>query len=198
VRRGYQYNGIDLSDAMLEYSRQKAARIAAQVNLIQADMLDFDLEFKCDFVYITLGSLCARSTQELSSHLDSVGQVLRSGGLYLLDWCVHFEPPWHAGTTSWEIERGGIRIKTTVLWDLLDQVEQTFQETIRLDVDDHGKRFLLEETQVKKAIYPQEFLAIVRSSNHFEFIGWWNNWDLSEPLDQAQTISRPITLLRHT
>lgn len=34
IKRGYQYNGLDLSKAMLEYSKQKASRIGAEVNLI--------------------------------------------------------------------------------------------------------------------------------------------------------------------
>jgi SAM-dependent methyltransferase len=30
----------------------------------------------------------------------------------------------------------------------------------------------------------------------FEFVGWWNNWDLTQPLGEIQKISRPITILR--
>lgn len=56
IRRGYRYNGLDLSKAMLEYSRQKASDIGAEVNLVHGNMVDFSLETLVDFVYITLGS----------------------------------------------------------------------------------------------------------------------------------------------
>lgn len=33
--------------------------------------------------------------------------------------------------------------------------------------------------------------------NDFEFVGWWNDWDLSLPLDEVtRGIVRPITILR--
>jgi len=27
-------------------------------------------------------------------------------------------------------------------------------------------------------------------------VGWWNNWNLSQPLEQADKIDRPIALVR--
>jgi len=199
VKRGYQYSGLDLSKAMLNYSRQKASRIGAAVKLIHGDMLDFSLEGKVDFVYVLLGSLCARNTSELLTHFDSVAQVLKKGGLYLLDWCIEFDPPrlGEPGDT-WEIERQGIQVKTTVSWKALDRVEQTFEETIVLEVNDHGEKLNIVGTDIKRALYPQEFWFFISSHKHFEFVGWWNNWNLQEPLQQARKIARPIAVVRRT
>lgn len=44
VKRGYQYNGLDLSEAMLEYSQKKASRLNTQANFVHANMMDFSLE----------------------------------------------------------------------------------------------------------------------------------------------------------
>jgi SAM-dependent methyltransferase len=197
IKRGYQYNGLDLSKAMLEYSREKALRIGAEVNLIQADMIDFSLETKVDFVYVLLGSLAAKSTSELITHFNSVAKVLRKGGLYLLDWCVQYETPFEAeGGDSWEIERDGIKVKYTVSWKAINRVEQTFEETQILEVNDHGEELNAVEKGIKKAIYPQEFLCFVSGLKDFEFVGWWNNWDLRQPLEQTDKIDRPIALVR--
>lgn len=100
------------------------------------------------------------------------------------------------GGDSWEIERDGIKVQTTVSWKAINRVEQTFEETIVLEVDDHGEKLRIAGTDVKRAIYPQEFLLFVSSLKHFEFVGWWNNWDLSQPLEQAAKIGRPIALVR--
>lgn len=197
IKRGYRYSGLDLSEAMLAYSKEKALRIGAEVDLIHANMLDFSLDTKVDFVYVLLGSLCAKNTSELMTHFDSVAEVLKKGGLYLLDWCIEFDPP-RLGESgvSWEIEREGIRVKTTVSWKALSRVEQTFEETIVLEVDDHGEKLNISGTDIKRAIYPQEFLFFISSHKHFEFVGWWNNWKLQEPLEQAEKIARPIALVR--
>jgi SAM-dependent methyltransferase len=195
IKRGYRYTGLDLSKVMLEYSRRKASRIGAEVNFIHGNLVDFSLETPVDFVYITLGSLCVKNTSELMTHFNSVAAALKKGGLYLLEWCIRFSPPSGNGET-WEIEREGIRVKTTVRSKVINPVEQTFEETIVLEVDDHGKHHTISGKSVNRAIYPQEFLCLVRSSKDFDFIGWWNNWDLGQPLEQASEINRPITLLR--
>lgn len=197
IRRGYQYSGLDISRAMLEYSAKKAKRAEAKVNLIHADMNDFSLDKKVDFVCILLGSLSVRSTMELSRHFDCVANTLKRGGLYLLDWCVQFETPWTTeGGGSWEMERDGIKVKTTVSWKPINRVDQTFEEIITQDVDDHGKKLEIIDQDVKRAIFPQEFLLFISGRSDFEFVGWWNNWDLDQPLEKAEKIDRPIMLVR--
>ena len=197
TKRGYKYNGLDLSEAMLDYSKQKASRIGVNVNLIHGDMIDFSLKYKVDFVYVLLGSLSVRNNSELVKHFDSVAAVLKKGGLYLLDWCVQFEPPWQSeGENSWEMNRNGLIVKTEVSWKAVNRVAQTFEETIVLEVDDLGQKQRIVGTDIKKAIYPQEFLLLISSLMRFEFVGWWNNWNLSQPLEQTADISRPIILVR--
>jgi len=197
IKRGYQYSGLDLSKAMLEYSREKALRIGAEVNLIHGDMVDFSLETEVDFVYVLLGSLAAKNTSEQTTHFDSVANVLKKGGLYLLDWCVQDDPPWVSESGgNWVLEREGIQVKTTVLWKAINPVEQTFEETLSMEVNDHGEKLNIVGKEIKRAIYPQEFLCFISASKHFEFVGWWNNWDLRQPLEQANKFDRPIALVR--
>jgi hypothetical protein len=45
-------------------------------------------------------------------------------------------------------------------------------------------------------MHPQEFLSMVPERSEFEFVGWWNDWDLADPLPTANQINRPITILR--
>lgn len=204
VKRGYQYNGLDLSKPMLGYSREKALRIGAEVNLVHADMNDFSLETMVDFVYVLLGSLHVKNTPELIAHFDSVAGVLRKGGLYLLDWFIQFDPPGGSddpsagseGAYSWEMERDGIKVGYSVSWRVMNRVEQTFEETQVMEVDDRGKKLSAIEKEVIRAIYPQEFLFLVSSLEQFEFVGWWNNWDLSQLLEGVDKIDRPIAVVR--
>jgi len=196
IRRGYKYNGLDLSQSMLDYSRKKLKQ-NTDANLISANMIDFNLETKVDFVFIMLGSLFATSTADLTSHFDSVARSLEKGGLYFLDWCVQFEPPWETrGGSSWDMEGDDVKVKTTVIWKPINLARQTFEETIVLEVDDHGKKLTISGKDVHRAIYPQEFLLFIKEHPAFEFVGWWNNWSLEKPLDFAEKIDRPIILIR--
>ncbi|NBG87878.1 class I SAM-dependent methyltransferase [Isachenkonia alkalipeptolytica] len=195
VNRGYRYHGIDLSEAMLDYAREKSKDIKGKVHFTCADMTDFTLPRQVDFVYIPLGSLYAKTNENLNAHFDSISRVLKKGGLYLLDWCVNFEP---LGETkdSWEMEEEGILVETEFSISKLNKVTQTYEEGITLQVKDHGKEMSFTQKDLRRAIYPQEFLFLLQGREDFEFIGWWNDWDLNRPIKGTETISRPITIIR--
>ncbi len=195
LRLGYTYVGIDLSPEMLEYSRQKAEMFDCHIELHQQNMVDFSLDTPVDFAYIMLGSLYVQSTEELVSHFASVSKALNPGGLYLLDWCVDFT--WLGDTDdSWVVEQDGIVTYVQHSTRLINFLEQTFEETIDLAVDDHGTTHRLRRTSIRRAIYPQEFFLVTGEAG-FEYIGGWNNWNLHEPLQGTEElVERPIMVLR--
>ena len=197
VRRGYRYFGLDNNAAMIRYGREKAVRVGEDAQLVQADMNDFRMDSKVEFVYVLVGSLGASNNKEMDSHFESVASVLQKGGLYLLDWCIRFETPFEKeGGESWEMERGDIKVKSTCQWKAISRVEQTFEDKLILEVDNRGKKYRFEEATIRQAIYPQEFLRLVSGLKEFEFVGWWNNWDIDQPLEQATSIDRPIAIIR--
>ena len=122
VARNYRYIGLDLNDHMVNYSRGKVTD-PGKASIIKGDMCRFDLPETVEFAFVALGSLYAQSTDDLLSHFESVARVLPSGGLYLLDWCVYFSSM-QGLEESWEIERQGIKVKTTVRGRIVEPVEQ--------------------------------------------------------------------------
>ena len=195
ARRDYEYLGLDLSPDMLAYAETKAQAIKASARFHQADMTDFELTEQVDFAFVLLGSLQARNTAELVSHFDSVGRVLKSGGLYLLDWCINFTPNTEV-SESWEMAKGPVKVKTTFQTKLIHPVEQVTEETLTLEISDGVVQDVIRESWVRREIYPQEFLMFMANRIDFEFIGWWNDWDLTQTLDGVREINRPITVLR--
>jgi SAM-dependent methyltransferase len=194
--RGYRYIGIDLSPEMIEYSQAKAASIGKTAQVFQANMVDFRLKQQVDFAYVALASLFVSNTAELISHFSSVSRALRPGGLYLLDWCIHFGPPVDH-QESWEVEQNGIKVHTEVRLKAVDRIEQTIEELISIGVDDHGKQKKIAGRSIRRVIYPQEFLLLLSCYKKFEFVGWWNNWDLTKPLRGTEKdINRPVTVIR--
>ena len=198
LKRGYAYTGLDLSQAMLAYSSQKASALPGKATFVHADMNGFSFDETFDFAFVALGSLSARSTEEVLSHFRSVAAALNSGGLYLLDWCVHFAP-YSDRTESWTMDHDGIEVTIHYTEKLVDAVEQLVEETLTLEVVEDGAVSHLSGTAVNRVIFPQEFLQLIERIGEFEFVGWWNNWDLDKPLGEVkdpQKISRPIALLR--
>jgi len=70
------------------------------------------------------------------------------------------------------------------------------EETLVSEVFDGGEEKRLEERSIGRAIFPQEFLLFISGRNDFEFIGWWNKWGLSRPLQGTEAVDRPITIIR--
>lgn len=195
ARRGYSYVGLDLSRAMLAFAQERADKVQAAARFHAANMVDFQLDEQVDFAFVLLGSLCIQNTPELLSHFDAVGRALKSGGLYFMDWCVNFAPAIEQ-TESWEMVQDGVTVLTTFHIKPANAVEQTVEESLTLAVKDAGTQTVLREASLQRKIYPQEFLLLMANHDDFEFVGWWNNWDLTTPLDGTQEVNRPITVVR--
>lgn len=198
--RGYEAVGLDLEPSMLRYLSEKASKEHVQIETVQADMSSFRLEKKADFAFIMMGSLAVESNKKFMDHLNSVACSLKRGGLYFIqnkaiDWT-------RCAEQSWIIERDGITVKTTygfTYWK--DVLNQIYTERGKLEVNDRGriKRFVSEADL--KFIFPQEFKALIKLHNKFEFLGWWegteSTWFLDKPLEKTKTPSNfNMVLLR--
>lgn len=195
-KRGYHYTGLDLAGAMVLWSEAKARKLGIEARFIEADMADFCVPEPVDFVFTMCGSLYTRSTAEFISHLESVAKALRPGGLYFLDWCINFEWNQSKHEQKWKMERKGVKIEVRFLEEVTDAASQIARHRLIGDLNDRGDRHHFESVNTIRVILPQEFLLFLEKSGKFEFIGWWNNWDLERPMEKEERVNRPITLIR--
>lgn len=195
ARRGYGVVGLDRSPEMLGYLREKSREEGIVVETIEADMTDFQLGEKADFAFIMMGTISLiESKEKFLTHLDSVAGSLRRGGLYLIenmkiDWAREM----FFGSESWAMERDGTRVETIYKVELKDALAQKLLETIRLEVDDRGRRLVLEENAETRMIFPQEFITLVELNGNFKFLGWFER-DSTRRLTKASPDN--IALLR--
>ena len=165
-------------------------------SFVNADMRGFSLELRVDFAYTMLGSLFVESTSDIRSHFRSVARALNSGGLYFLDWCVNFHWGQPSRSSTWTITKDKVRVRVKFASEVLNVATQMVKNTLIANVNDDGKQLQLESADVVRTIFPQEFILLAEEFDKFEFLGWWNHWNLGEPVDKATRISRPIVLLR--
>jgi len=194
-KRGYSFTGLDKSKEMLEYSLKKAHKAGIKMKIIHADMRKFTSMEKFDFAFCMLGSIHAESNEDFLSHLISMSNCLKKGSLYLIDACCRFN--WlRVGGENWTVMKEGLTVNVTYEENVLNMVEQKTLERITVEVIENGKTKVLQEETTFKVIFPQEFLELVNKNGKFEFLGWYNNFDLNQTLESATKINRPITLLR--
>lgn len=197
VRRGYRYVGLDRSETMLARATERANRLGGRAEFVRADLTCFALTAPADFAYVALASLYVTSTDELRAHFCAMADALQPGALFLLEWCVDFDPMVDVVDT-WEVAQDGIRVRASYWSRSLDRVEQLYEDTLHLEVEENGRRFTLEDKSQRRRIFPQEFLAFIRDRTAFEFVGWWNDWNLDQPITGEFAVDRPIVLLRRS
>lgn len=192
-KRGYEYFGLDLNEEMLDFVKARAREKGIKATLFRANMNKFSLGMpKVDLAYVLLGSLYAKSNEEFFQHLDSVSKILKSGGLYILDGVVWFNIL-SDNKQSWTISKRGIKVKSTFRANVIDPVAQVFQEEAILEIWDHGKKKQIRSNEIRKLFFPQEFLTLIKCHNKFEFLGWFNNFDINK---QATPKGRQVVVLR--
>jgi SAM-dependent methyltransferase len=192
-RRGYIYCGLDLSPAMLDFARERAARKGIDAAFVLGDMRDLDRGLgPFDLAYAMLGSLYMRSNREFLDHLARLADLLTPGALYLLDSVVWFRILYNY-RRSWTRRRDGVAVHTRYRAEPLDPIAQTYNETLTFTVDDHGRKLTIEGRVATKIFFPQEFLCLVELSGRFEFIGWYNDFSLTAPLAPE---GRHVVILR--
>jgi SAM-dependent methyltransferase len=195
AKRGYAFTGLDYSKSMLEYSLENAGKVGIKIGTIHADMRSFRIKEHFDFAFCMLGSVVVESNEDFFSHLDSVAACIKSGGLYLIDAFVQFD--WtRLGSESWTVIKNGLIVNVAWSTSAVNYVEQKVTNRLVVEAMEDGKSRVFKTEKMSKIVFPQEFLELVKKNGTFEFLGWYNNFDLAQPLEKATRFNRPMTVLR--
>ena len=194
---GYKYHGLDINRNMLDHAIYKWKDLPTKIQLLEANMVDFQYPTKQDFAFVMLGSLYLNNYTEIKSHFDSMSNLLNKGAVYFLDWCIQFGDPLALNNNNrFIIEKDGVKIQSEFNIKLLDFDQQMYEEFWTILVDDKGRHKKFEMVQRNKAILPEQFIEFIETRDDFEFIGWWKDWDLQFPIEDTENITRPIALVR--
>lgn len=138
ARRGVAATALDLSPAMCAYARERGAGLPLEV--IQADMREFDLGRRFDLVITMLDSTAHLMTlDDLVAYLGRVRDHVAAGGLALIEMS---HPADRLGDTprvsnSWNVEKDGQRAH--VRWgrpdDTIDPITQVVEDHVTIAVD---------------------------------------------------------------
>ena len=86
ARRGAQVTALDLSEAMCDRARRKAADAGLKLDVVQADMRDFRRPQPVDLAVTMLNSVCHLMTlDDLVAHVAAVSRAVAPGGLYIME-----------------------------------------------------------------------------------------------------------------
>ncbi len=199
----YSY-GLDLSEHMVKYAREKNERLGGRAKIIKGDMIDFKLPRKVDIAVCMIASIhMLTERQDQLKNLDAVARNLNPGGLYIIE-LQHprdnfFEDDEGEETNVWEMENNGTKVN--VEWgcdeDPFDPIAQVYQTRVTMKVKEKGKRLRkFVFTDPYRIIPYQEFRLLVDFSGKFRYIGSWGKFDLRKKMDNSDASWRMIAVLQ--
>lgn len=167
--------GLDSNPNMINYLKNQSILNNLKIEAIKADMCRFKLKQKVDFAYIMMGSIIYTKNNDLfSSNLDSVANSLKGGGLYLIEnLAINWATPNFFKPQKWTMKENGITVKTTYQIKPKNALTQIVTQTLKLEVNDNGKKMEFTDNDDLKIIFPEEFKLLVEKNNKFEFIGFF-------------------------
>ncbi len=197
AKLGYSYAGLDSNRSMLDFAVHEWSHLEPAPEFIQGDTVLFALDRRIDFAFVMHGSLYLKSLKEMISHFDSMASTLHHGGLYLIDWCIQFAGPLTPMAISTPVsESHGPRVRYLLINNrLTDHAGQALRKTQAGDTPRRRRHNQLKIIKRNRDIFPQEFQLFIRSLSDFEFVGWWKDWDLSQPIAGDSEADRSAVLL---
>lgn len=195
AKRGYNAIGLDSSSQMLKYLNQRALSEGLKIETIKANMNNFRLKKQADFAYIMMGSIIYVGNNRLFlSHLNSVADSLKSGGLYFIENSpLNWADPKFLKAQTWTMKKENIKVKTTYKLTAKDSYRQIVLQDFVLDVDNNGvKRKYIDHDELK-VIFPEELKLLIEKNGKFEFVGFFERYNTKE---LKGTSSENIALLR--
>jgi SAM-dependent methyltransferase len=200
ARRGVAATALDLSSAMCQYAAEQAKAARVELEVVEADMTDFDLGRRFDLVITMLDSTAHLMTLDaFVAHLGWAAAHLADEGLYILEMSHPADrlTDDQRVSTSWTFEHDDVR--GSVRWgepeDRLDPITQIVDDHVTITVHRGG------DTQVIQGVVPYRFWtateleAAVRLSGAFEMVAQYGDFDGDIPLS-APDAWRMITIFR--
>lgn len=185
AKMGVQCVGIDLSEDMIYYARNKD--FAEGINTITyslQNMINYQSDILADLV-ITLTESITHITNntDILTHLNSVAKSLNKGGVYIIETAHprYFFPD--DEDNIWEQELNGDRVKVQFgkVGDKYDSVAQVWDVTTSIELTDASGNVTKSESTSKHRWYlAQEFDLFEKLIPELELVAFYGS--LSTPL----------------
>ncbi len=163
AERGFEVLGYDLSPGMVAFASAKLRRAGGQV--MRGDMATFRPPGRFDAAINLVNSIgYLLEESDVASHLERVGEAVRPGGVYLVQFSYGGEPTEQASFGPWPNARAGLRTQLT--WRVVREdpaARRSYQEC-RITASRGEDRRVLEESHVLRYWTQEDFDRIVEGS----------------------------------
>ncbi|MFX0003552.1 MAG: class I SAM-dependent methyltransferase [Candidatus Hodarchaeota archaeon] len=176
---GFNALGYDLSQAMVDYAKEKLKRSGLNINqaeVVVGDMKNMKFDDKFDAAFICINSLgYLRKEEDVSSHFKVMGDSLKTNGIYIVEISCKcddirnekkFDDTWYVREENFDLE-----LTWAINWyDLEKRVRHI---DFSMVINDNGHKTEVEEAHELRLWIFDEFKQFANSGG-FEIVGIYN------------------------
>ncbi len=198
ARRGYEMEAFDLSKPSLKYLRRRLRRRGRTAHVFRADMTDFRLQERVDAAFCTMNTIRHLLKEKAArSHLESVAQAVRKGGIYILG--LHVFPPDadNECVERWTAKRKSTKVTVTLRAKPLDLKKRLEEIDITMRVRTKKEDFRVKHDFPLRTYTAAQLRKLVRSVPQWKMLAVYDFWyDIDDPLKLDEDISDTVLVLR--
>jgi SAM-dependent methyltransferase len=210
AKRGWRAVALDLSQDMLDYAGEGAAREGVTIETVAGDMTNFTLREPVALAANLMESLTHLVTNEhVVDHLRAVSRNLIAGGIFVIEmahpdsiWRDNLPTVWQSRSTDSDLFKGEPTTEVDVLFgsadDPYDWITQQWRVTTRLTIREEGQpERVVEHHHPHRWYMAQELRALIDLSGAFSQVWWFGNMTVPPPaLDNSDESERMIVVLK--
>ncbi len=176
---GYYCLGYDISEAMVNYSKERLKRVGVypnKANVVLGDMKNMVFDSKFDAAIICINSLgYLIRGEDISSHFKAMGKSLKKGGIYIVEISFKCDDLGYEKKIddTWYVKEDGIELEVTWAINWYDMEHQIRHVDFQMVINDNGKRILLQESHDLRLWLFEDFKTFA-SSGGFKLVGIYN------------------------
>ncbi|MFL5352380.1 class I SAM-dependent methyltransferase [Archangium sp.] len=191
VRRGAEGWALDMSAAMADYARARAAADGVRIEVVMGDMTAFELARRFDLMLLMINSVGHLMTDALLvRHLECVARALTPGGIYVMEVAhpaddanhPEGEPP-----RQWSAQRGQttVDIRWGRLEDPLDREHRIRTHTVELNANIAGRPVSFVEQVRLRAWKRQAIDEAIQRVGGFSTVRVYGDFSPDVPLEHS-------------
>lgn len=199
ARQGIHAKGMDLSGAMVAYAQDRANAEGLAVNYFEGDMSNFAVETPVDMIVCVFdASDFLLSPNAVISHVQSIYNALRPGGIYVLEQShPRIADAYSIHHCEWEAERDGTKVR--FVWGRNqpkpDIPTAIYEVDMEIHVEENGEQYSFYDRSMERSLTPQEFrMAAEDIVGGLKIVDYFGDYRIDQPLDWSESAIHMITI----
>ncbi len=200
AKDGRRAVGLDLRPEMIAFAADQAAQDGVAGDWLAADMRNFQLETPVDVAICLFDGLDALTENgDVVRHFSNVAANLTPNGLYLLDLTHPRDSSFqNYGKFRYTGRQNGLQVD--IIWatnqPAYNPITGVAQVEIEMHITENGSEQVIKDTARERFFSAQEITLLAQCSGALTVVGWYGDFNLSQPLDNSLASQRMIAALQ--